>query len=249
MKKIHYKNIGLPKTGTTWLWLQLSTHPDIDMFTTNTTHQDPSKPLHTIINGEVMPNRPCWTLKEQKYSSKEEYLNFYSKYDISVHFDTWFFKDSLTDINSWQNEINKESSHISVSLRNPYDLLNSWYNFFEKKNNKINKTFSHLANPTFFNLVTYKKMFEELSLYKNKIKVLFYDDMKNDHEKYLKEVYDFIGISYNYYPMFGTKIMLPTSYVEQLTITDEGLIMHINENICRIEDFTHRDLSHWKKNT
>jgi hypothetical protein len=247
MKKIHYKNIGLPKTGTTWLWLQLSAHPDIDMFTTN---QDPTKPLHKITaTGEVIPTNPLWKIKEKIFPSKEEYLNFYSTYDISLNFDTWFANEAFIDTSSWQNEIIKESSHISVSLRNPYEVVSSWYNFFEKKNNSNHENFPKLIHPGFCYLTTYKTMFEQLAPCKDKVKILFYDDIKNDHEKYLKEVYDFIGLSYNYYPMFGNKIMGPTVYHDPLTITDEGVIMHINENICRIEDFTHRDLSHWKKNT
>ena len=185
MKKIHYKNIGLPKTGTTWLWLQLSTHPDIDMFTTNTTHQDPRQPIYSIVNGEVIPNRPCFTLKEQKYSSKEEYLNFYSKYDISLHFDTWFFKECFNDTKSWQNEISRESSHVSVSLRNPYDLINSWYNFMGKKNGISGRISLQRMPLAFHHLTNYKNMFAELSSYTNKVKILFYDDMKISSIYYL----------------------------------------------------------------
>ena len=238
MKKIHYKNIGLPKTGTSWLWFQLCNHPKIDMF-------DHTKILPQKENGD------WWPLKEQKFSSKEEYINFYSKYNISVNFDTWFLKDSYTNARSWQNEIVKESSHLSVSLRNPYDLLNSWYNFYDKKINTNYKNFLSLDNQTFSYLTDYRKMFSQLQMYKNKtkIKILFYDDLNEDCEGYLKNVCDFMGISYNYDPIIGTKVILPTLYSDQLTIDDEKITMHINENICRVEDFTQRDLSHWKKNT
>jgi hypothetical protein len=199
---------------------------------------------------ESMPTieKLYWSLKEQQYSSKEKYLNFYSKYNISVNFDTWFLKNSYDNVRSWQNEICKESSHLSVSLRNPYDLLNSWYNFCEKKNNSSYKNFLQLNNQSFFYLTSYKKMFQKLAFIRNKVKILFYDDLLNDREKYLGNVCDFMGISYSYNPIIADKVILPTVYSDQLTFDDENIIMHINENICWIEDFTQRDLSHWKKN-
>jgi hypothetical protein len=246
MKKIHYKNIGLPKTGTTWLWEQLAINPDIDMFHLLQRFKSIKK-MHNS-HPKIMYKG---VLKELTFSSKEEYMDVYSKYDVSVNFDTWFYKFISTDSSTWENQIIKKSSHISVSLRNPYELLDSWYNFFEAKYSD-RETFKSLdRHEGFYYLTTYKTMFDALALCKDKVKILFYDDIKNDHEKYLREVCDFIGISYSYDPLIGNQIIGPTIYNNnnRLTIDDEKLIMHINENICRIEDFTQRDLTHWKKNT
>jgi hypothetical protein len=242
MKKIHYKNIGLPKTGTTWLWEQLITNPDIDMFHSMQKFNSIKK-LHNLNNKFEFNGVP----KEARFNSKEEYLDFYSKYDISVNFDTWFYKFISADSSTWENQIIKESSHISVSLRNPYEILNSWYNFFEASFSNA-ETFKNLdKNKRFYHLTAYKTMFDALTLCKDKVKILFYDDIKNDHEKFLREVCDFIGISYNYDPLNSTRVIGHTIYNDTLTIDDEQLIMHINENICHIEDFTQRDLTHWKK--
>jgi len=243
MKKIHYKNIGLPKTGTTWLWSQLVTNPNIDMFHSMQKKFNSLKKIHNLddsFNGDDIH-------KELRFNSKEEYIDFYSKYDISVNFDPWFYRCIYTDSSTWENQIIKESSHISVSLRNPYELVDSWYNFFEINYSSSEDFKKLIKHSQFYYLTTYKTMFDALALCKDKVKILFYDDIKNDHEKFLREVCDFVGISYNHDPANSTSIIGNTTYTDRLTIDDEQLIMHINENICRIEDFTQRDLTHWKK--
>ena len=67
MKKIHYRNIGFPKTGTTWLWSKLIRHPDID--------------------GKLGD-----TFKEFRAKNYLDYRKIYEKYSISINFDS-FEKD------------------------------------------------------------------------------------------------------------------------------------------------------------
>ena len=58
MKILHYRNIGFPKTGTTWLHTQFLYHPNIDC-------------------------KPNLNDKEYVGNTKEEYIKKYEKYDIS----------------------------------------------------------------------------------------------------------------------------------------------------------------------
>jgi hypothetical protein len=66
MKKLHYQNIGHPKTGTTWVYHQLLYHPQVDC-------------------------KPDLNYKEYDPHTKEDYLNFYKDYDISFNLRTLTF--------------------------------------------------------------------------------------------------------------------------------------------------------------
>jgi hypothetical protein len=234
MKKIHYRHIGLPKTGTTWLWLQLSTHPDIDFF-------DKSRGLRG--QQELLEKN---SLKEKSFDSITEYENFYKEYDISLNFDTWFFSNIdpkiTTNINTPVADL---ATHISMSFRNPYDHLESWFNFYENKN-CTQSQFMNFTNKTFMELTNYKKIFDDWKSYK--IKGMFYEDMIIDPKQYVKNVCDFLEIKEYYNVSSGRLKVRKTDYIEKLKWVNDDVIAYIDNQISYVEDFMHRDLSHWKKN-
>jgi hypothetical protein len=242
MKKIHYKNIGLPKTGTTWLWLQLSIHPDIDFFTL----REGKEKVQCIVDKHKRFNANN-NVKEKKFDSVEEYKKFYEPFDISLNFDTWTF----ITVNK---EISDLTTHTSVSFRNPYDQIASWWNFFQRPYwnermliNADERNFLNFANPTFMQFTDYEKIISDWRPYN--LKPMIYDDIINDPEQYVKDVCNFLGIKEHYDSGMGSKIVLQTEYTESLKWLNDDVVKFINSKISYLEDFTKRDLSHWKKNT
>ena len=70
MKNVHYRNIGFPKTGTTWLWSKLMQNPDVDCKINH---------LNRYQN------------KEFRAKTLSDYKKQYEKYVVSINFDTHIF--------------------------------------------------------------------------------------------------------------------------------------------------------------
>ena len=230
MKLIHYRNIGLPKTGTTWLWLQLSTHPDIDFFTSRTNDDK----IQCIVDNNNRLNTNH-SIKEKKFNTSDEYLKFYENYNISLNFDTWFFDNA-------NNEILEKTSHLSLIFRNPYELLESWYNFAMKDLTSPERFFT-LYHKNLICLTNYEKILNYWS--KFNLKIMFYDDIINNPSQFVGNVCDFLEIKSHYDDELGKKIILKTDHLTKIILA-KNLISYLNYKISYIENFTKRDLSHWK---
>lgn len=100
MRKLHYQNIGFPKTGTTWVYHQFLYHPEIDC--------------------KVDLNH-----KEFDTNTKEKYLNFYKDYNVSYNLRTLTFTDSnklfyATHISfTWRNLFDLLNTWYNYLLYNP----------------------------------------------------------------------------------------------------------------------------------
>ena len=221
MKQIHYRNIGYPKTGTTWLSLQLERNPFIDSRVGN-------------------------VLKEFRPASFEEYKNLYKDYEISFNMDTNAFL-FCPDENHYLRPENMHSytTHITMSLRNPYDWLNSAYNFALKFNPKASKeSYLKINGHVFEHYINMAKIFDYWSRCKLPIKYLFYDDLCDDPKKYVHDVCSYIGVPAYY---SNISFRLKTEIKNPVVIEDRKIIDYINDSISLIEEKTNRDLSSWKK--
>lgn len=222
MRVVHYKNIGLPKTGTTWLSLQLSRNPFIDA----------QVDIHH---------------KEYRPDTFTEYSNFYEKYDVSFNFDinAYMFQDDTNHYLRPEN-ITDYTTHITMSLRNPYELLDSLYNFsLNRGGSQDNKSsYTKIDGDILAKYFNYKKIFHYWSVCKLPIKYMFYDDLCNDPKQYVYDVCDYIGVG-RFYSNINFK--LETDYKDPLVFDDSKVIDYINDSISVIEEKTNRDLSTWKK--
>jgi len=224
MKKVHYRNIGLPKTGTTWMFNQLMRHPFID--------------------GKVPRH-----IKEYRAKTLDEYKKVYDRFDISINLDTHIFDDIFDkDYFARPERIHEHTTHITMSLRNPYEVLNSMYNM--EKNRNINfkntqDTYTNLKNVVFQTYTNFEKIFEYWKSCKLTIKYIFYDDLLKDPEKYMHDICDFIGV--NRFHHSKTNKVFKTEKNDPLVFDNQETIDYINKNICVIEDRIGRDLSHWKR--
>ncbi|MFW6285749.1 MAG: sulfotransferase domain-containing protein [Nanoarchaeota archaeon] len=185
--KLDFLGIGAQKAGTTWLYEMLSQHPQINM--------GDEKEINFFND-------------KSSFNSKKIEKNYLKGM-------SWYKKQ----INPKKNKINGEISpnylfdkkvpqrikkhfpntKIIVVLRNPISRAYSQFEF-------VSKTF-HIEN-SFFKAIKKQPEFIQRSLYykqlkryydlfkKDQIKVLFFEDIKNNPQKIIKEVEEFLKIKH-----------------------------------------------------
>lgn len=219
MKLIHYRNIGYPKTGTNWLWLQL-------------------------MNNKRVDARFAINYKEYKGRNLEHYKKLYEKYNVSVNLNTHTFCELKNDDHfEHPNNIGNHTTHITFIFRNFYEVLNSMFNMEKNRNQQFRLSqneFKTSRVPYYFDI---EKIF---NYWKScNIKFLFYDDLKKDPKQFYHDICDYIGIDRDYKSDIGIKFS--TNVTEQLNFIDVDVIKYMNDNISKLEDLSKRKLSHWKK--
>lgn len=221
MKKIHYKNIGFPKTGTNWLWKQLMNHPEVD------------GKLNDIF-------------KEHRGNNLESYCKIYKKYNTTVNLDVYTYNTSLTPINHHlaPNNIHEYTTHITMFLRSPYEVLNSMYNMEKNRNINFKISEKEFISKFFTTYSDFNKIFNDWDSCKIPVQYFFYEDLKNNPETFLYGICDYLGLKHHYKDVgitFKTDIKVP------LVFDNTEIIDYINRGISLVEERFKRDLSHWKK--
>lgn len=222
MKKIHYKNLGFPKTGTNWLWLQLMKHPQID--------------------GKLDIN-----YKEYSAPDLSSYKKIYENFDVSVNLNTHTFHNVIDDHFTSPKHIHEYTSHISMILRNPYDVLNSMYNMDKNRNPNFKSSKEEYTNSN-SNIVKMYSNFEFIFDFWKECKLpvlyLFYDDLVKEPKEFVHTICEHIGITPFYDPNRG--VAFQTDKKDPLVFDNQESIDYINKGISVIEDRLGRELSHWK---
>jgi hypothetical protein len=105
--------------------------------------------------------------------------------------------------------------------------------------------YANINNPSIHLYCNTKKIFDDWANCKLPIKIMFYDDLKQDQQQFMFDICNYIGIK----PFYNKNIdvAFKTDINEPLIFEDQQLISYINDGISVIEDYTKRDLSHWKK--
>jgi hypothetical protein len=271
MKKVHYQNIGYPRTGTTYLYHSLINNKEIFSQTNSKNKFD--KLRNKSITSEMSFKENPWQEQNEDLMLVDcsQYISIYEKYDISVNFRPWTFKLSEKHI----DKLAEYTSHASLTLRNPYEVLNSNFNmnwsnhlrnldnlppsgFFDDWQEYKSKNPDHKGNNLDHVLDFYIYHFEFSSSvkkwlnFKNKFQIFFYDDLVQDKTLFYKSVCDFIGVDYNnpiIKPMnTSDDILTQTNNKDKKSFEFKpNHIEAINYEIDQISNLTGKDLSHWKK--
>ena len=187
--------IGAPNAGTTSIWYLLKQHPDIFM-------------------SEV---------KEPRFFSKEDYLHHLSWYkslfqdvkkekaigEASVNYcETHIFSNMAEKIKKYN-----PSSRFVYVVRDPIDRITScwrqalssdhWCKYYYHHElmpldfEKAVFDYPHLLETTFYfrNIREYIRLFGE-----DKIKIVFYEDLKNDSLTLIQEIYEFLEVDPQFIP-------------------------------------------------
>ena len=224
---IHYRHLGYPKSGTNWLWSQFMEHPEVD--------------------GKLSTH-----YKEFDGTSLEHYQNTYNKFKVSVNLHTHIFNgDYVEGHYATPKEIHHHATHLGLSFRNPYEVLNSLYNMEKNRNPNFKDTPDQytklVANTKIYMYTDTKKIFNYWEDCKLPINYTFYDDLCADPKQYMHNLCDYIGIGKFYNGNMNRKFQ--TTMNDPLVFDDASAIQFINEGISIIEDHTKRDLSSWKRAT
>jgi hypothetical protein len=141
MKSIHYRNIGYPKTGTTWLYYQLLYHPNVD--------------------GKVFLHE-----KEFVAKSEIEYKEKYQNYDVSFNLDTHLFqnynnlfysthlscifRNIYQLLNTWYNYIKNTNMNIKMDQKTYLSLDNPNIQMFTNTKKLFNDWEGHNVKFLFY---------------------------------------------------------------------------------------------------
>lgn len=210
--KLDFIGIGAEKAGTTWVADMLKQHHLI--------YIPKQKELH-YFNRKFVENP-----KLNNYNFDKPF-SWYEK----------FFKNSkpnqikgeLSPTYLWDKEapkkINKYFPNVKlfVVLRNPTERSLSQYYYYKHKGLIMEKTFYQaLRNYPFLleRSMYYKQLKKYFDLFpKENIKIMFFEDLKNDKISFLKELEDFLGV----------KRYVPNSIDKKSNVT--GLPKYKNPNI------------------
>jgi Sulfotransferase domain len=220
MKKIHYCNIGYPKTGTTWLYENLCQHPEID---------------HDYIKENYFLLEPFLDL--------ENYVMPYEQKEISLNFNThqWRMHPKLI------NYLDQYATHVSLVIRNPFIWLDSYYNFCINKgmypdNLSTHDFFQQCTKFKFFDYISTIKKWRK-HLYKNKLHIFFYDDLCVDPHKFYIKILDMLCLPHQEPNL--NKILVTDHTIKHQFSYEQ--IQKLNQHITELEEFEDIDLTHWKR--
>lgn len=186
--KIDFIGIGAPKTGTTWLAEILNEHPEVCISEPKEIHyfNEKNSFAHSFVNKNYKKSFE-WYKKRFKHCSKE---------NIKGEFSTGYLMDKKAPI-----LIKKRFPRIKLiaCLRNPVDRANSNFWMFKEylkvEHRSIERAMreegEYIERGLYFKQISrYLKYFK-----KEQILFIFLDDIKNEPEKIVRDLYEFIGVS------------------------------------------------------
>lgn len=220
MKKIHYINIGMAKTGSTAVFESLIEHPHIDYN------------KHKEFNYLPITGYPL-----------SDYIDYYSNFDVSINFcvATWAIDSKQI------HDLKNIGTHFSIIFRNPYDFILSLYNYLPPYKTTDIQTIDTFIEDTLFeqNALDYSKIlkrWEPISSSKP-FKILYYEDLLADPSKFLNSIGNFLNLPEFEYPNSFSNV---TNYhTEQYDFLPHH-VNKINGMIEEFEDYT-KQLTTWKK--
>lgn len=230
MKQIHYINIGMPKSGTSWLFNRLLDHPDVDF-----------DRREFKENNFFLDNSDNFDL----------YADPYRDYNVSMNFPTHYYlladpygSEKLPTLRAMIGS----ASHVSITFRNPYDFIQSYYNFcLDKKTIDPAVTprefIGHLSHST---ALWYGRIYDiiqhQCHLQDKPFAAFYYDDLSEDYQNFYNSVTSFIGL--RQFNVQNNKDNV-TRYATEMDVSEH--IGHINSHIRDLEFYSNKNLDHWKR--
>ncbi|ACX71936.1 sulfotransferase [Methanocaldococcus vulcanius M7] len=196
-KTINFIGIGTPKSGTTWLAKCLSEHPEIFI--------PEKKEIHFFNKYDYCEK---FEFEENYKKGIEWYLShFNSEKPIKGEFSPSYFSDPLA-----YKRIKEHFPNIKliVIFRNPIERLYSSYFYVLPSSFVLRKYFEELKNLKYITFEDYLKVAKwdiDIGFYykhlqkwlsvfdREQIFICFHDDIVNNPEKLLKDLYEFLGVN------------------------------------------------------
>ncbi|WP_174614760.1 sulfotransferase family protein [Virgibacillus ihumii] len=207
MKKPNFFIAGISKSGTTSLHNYLDMHPDIFM----SKFKEPQFFINEIL--EFPHNGPGDRTEEDIVNTEEEYENLFKgvtdeKIIGESSSDYLYYEESASKIKAYSND-----AKIVLMLRNPVDRAYSAYTHLTRDGRET-KSFEYALNMEEERIrnnygcmwhlkamsLYYKKVKHFIDEFgKDNVKVIIFEEFKNNSSKVLNEICDFLNIErFNY---------------------------------------------------
>ena len=218
MKNKHILHIGFPRCGSSWLWENLIQHPNFDL--------PEYEKENTIMFNDTLP----------------EYENFYKNYNISANFNPnlWMIDLALVQY------ISKYTTHVSITLRNPYDFIERYYDFISRGQD-CNTFIDLMIDLNHLDYQTICCRWHSALDNNVKFKIFYFDDLTADPTLFLSNYFNFCGLD----AILIEDCARPVNQSIHSTKTIiDFLPTHkkiINQYIDNFSNYTNTNLSHWKR--
>lgn len=219
MKQKHILNVGHAKCATTWLWVQLSRHPALDIAS--------------------LPKEPFDFLETLDF---DRYCSTYKDLDVSANFHvmTWCLDQDLIRL------MNQVTTHATIMLSDPFLFINRQYKWIPSVSLSPSE-FVDMCIDTKF--ICYQQIAQRWinNLDPGKFKILLYDDLVNKPRQFLSDYLNFVGledldiVDYDQHQNVNTDPLNA-----DLTFTSTQIQL-VNQEIDKFQQLIGRDLTHWKK--
>jgi hypothetical protein len=167
LKKLHLLNIGFPKTGTTWLFKEISKQKWFDQ-------KDIEKEKFII----------------EKTKKIDDYISLYNSYNYSANFNTNSYRLGIYYIRLLKNIKNCK---VSLIIRNPYEC---YWSYYQEHTVKLN-SHSQIQKKDFFTWTkdmlnikadsSWSKIIDRWVQVFPNLKIFYYDDLKENPTKFYYE--------------------------------------------------------------
>jgi hypothetical protein len=216
MKKIpNLFIVGAPRTGTTALHSFLSQHSEIFM-------SDPKEPNFFCSDIHLESDNFHKKKKFFRYRNVKEYISIFDQVKnekIIGESSTTYLKSTIAAKNIFK--YNPEAK-IIIIIRNPVDFLFSLYNRMQymgveeniefedalnleklRKNGVLPKSVIYPSSLYYHERVKFKEQIKRYKKYFNsQIKIIIFEEFKNDNQKIFLEILDFLGVNSDFKPIF-----------------------------------------------
>ena len=223
VKTTHYQNIGFPKCGTSWLYGRFGNMHDVTKLGKENFWQERSTNEHEF---------------------KINYIDHYSSHDITFNFNTQTYTLPIEK----KKKVHEYTTHLTMIIRNPWELMESWYNYAIVSSQEKEYIGTLDTNLMF----DFPKVFQNWSFSQIPVKVMLYDDLCDTPIEFVKEICKYTSTRYK--GSVTTESILrwyesinKTVYTKSLPLPNKELINLINNRITETELITGRNLNHWKK--
>lgn len=219
MLEKHIIHIGLPRCGSTWLWKNI--FPSLDQ-----TMRFADKENKILFNSADI----------------NKYYAHYKKYQISANMNPniWMMDQSIIQ------SLNRYATHVSCTLRNPFQFVERYYNFLSP---------THINSSEFVNFVIMQGMLQYSKIYNRwhanfhkKIKFFLFEKLENDSEQFFKEIFQFYEFDVDKIPpahLLSEKINVNIKN-NKIWFTDAQIKL-INQEIDQFSNLIDIPLTHWMK--
>jgi len=235
MRVKHIQIIGVPKTGTTWLWRNLVNTTELSIFRNHIRNTPELLEIFHTLNNKV--NHPIKIIKESAFQDQllADYIKYYSAYDVTINAYPFTFRLDNKQISN----IHNYTTDLFLILRNPYELLCSWKNFY------INKYQSDSGwIPEKAEFIQFQKIITKWRNAKIPLNILYYDDLTQDSISFFRNFCRLADLTISDLENFTTNTIAKTHYEEYLRF-DSKQIIEINKIILETQELVDKDLTHW----